>query len=110
MGTPAPPPPPRLVGREAEIRVLAEALDRVASGLPSIVPIEGEAGIGKSRVLEEALQDARGRGMQVVAGRAMELEQARPFGVPADRLWMRFVVSGPASGRHRILACQPWRR
>jgi len=79
MGTPA--PPARLVGREAEIRVLAEALDRVASGLPSIVLIEGEAGIGKSRVLGEALQDARARGMQVVAGRAEELEQARPFGL-----------------------------
>ena len=76
-------PLPRLVGREAEIGVLAEALDRVASGRPSIVLIEGEAGIGKSRVLEEALQDARGRGMQVVAGRAEELERTRPFGVLA---------------------------
>ena len=81
MGTLA--PLPRLVGREAEIGVLAEALDRVASGRPSIVLIEGEAGIGKSRVLEEALQDARGRGMQVVAGRAEELERTRPFGVLA---------------------------
>jgi hypothetical protein len=32
------------------------------------VVIEGEAGIGKTRLLGEALQDARGRGFQVAAG------------------------------------------
>jgi DNA-binding CsgD family transcriptional regulator len=73
----------RLHGREEETRVLGEALDRVASGGPAIVLIEGEAGIGKTRLLEEALQAARARGMQVAAGRAEELERARPFGVLA---------------------------
>ena len=81
VGTPA--PLPRLVGREAEIRVLTEALDQVASGRPSIVLIEGEAGIGKTRVLEEMLRQARERGMRVVAGRAEELERTRPFGLLA---------------------------
>ena len=82
MGSPA--PAPRLVGRDAEIRALGEALDRVGSGQPVIALVEGEAGIGKTRLLEEALQAARERGMQVVAGRAAELEQTRPFGVLAD--------------------------
>ena len=45
--------------------------------------IEGEAGIGKSRLLAEALADARSRGMQVAACRAEELEQNRPFGLVA---------------------------
>ena len=63
--------------------VLRESLDRVASGRPSIVLIEGEAGIGKSRLLGAAFDDARSRGMQVVAGRAEELEQTRPFGLVA---------------------------
>ncbi len=74
---------PVIRGRAAEIVVLREALDRVASGRPSIVLIEGEAGIGKSRLLGAAFEDARSRGMQVVAGRAEELEQTRPFGLVA---------------------------
>ena len=72
---------PRLRGREAEIGTLGEALDRVASGRSAVVLIEGEAGIGKSRLLDEALEGARSRGMQVAAGRAEELERTRPFGV-----------------------------
>jgi hypothetical protein len=45
------------------------------------VLIEGEAGIGKTRLLDAALEDARRRGMQVAAGRAEELEGMRPFGL-----------------------------
>jgi predicted ATPase len=73
----------RIRGRAAEIAVLSEVLDRAASGQPAVVLIEGEAGIGKTRLLAEALADARGRGMQVAEGRAEELEQTRPFGLVA---------------------------
>jgi predicted ATPase len=76
-------PVPRLHGRRAEARFLSEALDRVVAGEPTVVLIEGEAGIGKTRLLENALQDANARGVQVVAGRAEELERNRPFGVLA---------------------------
>jgi DNA-binding CsgD family transcriptional regulator len=76
-------PAPRTLGRDAETRALVEALDRVASGASAVVLIEGEAGIGKTRLLQDALQDARARGMQVVAGRAEELERTRPFGLLA---------------------------
>ena len=79
MGTRA--PTLRIRGRATKIAVLAEALDRVASGGPAVVLIEGEAGIGKTRLLDETLQDALGRGMQVAAGRAEELERTRPFGL-----------------------------
>ena len=68
-------------GREAEIAVLTEALDLVESGRRAVVLIEGEAGIGKTRLLSAALEDARRRGMQVAAGRAEELEGMRPFGL-----------------------------
>ena len=66
MDTPA--PVPRLRGREPEQRVLGEALDRVASGSLAILLIEGEAGIGKTRLLKEGLADAAARGMLVAAG------------------------------------------
>jgi DNA-binding CsgD family transcriptional regulator len=75
---------PRLYGRMDESAVLSEALDVVASGQPRVVLIEGEAGIGKTRLAAEALEGARGRDMQVLAGRAEELERTRPFGLVAD--------------------------
>src|SRR6266487_4979320 len=68
-------------GREAEIAVLRDALDLAESGRRAVVLIEGEAGIGKTRLLDAALEDARRRGMQVAAGRAEELEGMRPFGL-----------------------------
>src|SRR6516164_4052631 len=79
-------PVPRICGREAEIQALGEALDRVAAGGPAIVLVEGEAGIGKTRLLAKALEDTAGRGMRVAAGRAEELERTRPFGVLAATL------------------------
>ena len=81
MGTLA--PVPGIRGRAAEIAVLGDAVDRVLSGRPAVVLIEGEAGIGKTRLLAGVLEDARGRGMQVAAGRAEELERTRPFGLVA---------------------------
>jgi len=75
---------PGLFGRAAEIEVLDQALGRAASGQSAVVLIQGEAGIGKTRLLHEALARARGRGLRVVSGRAEELEQTRPFGLVAD--------------------------
>src|SRR5919204_1828589 len=98
MGTLA--PVPQIFGREAEIQALGEALDRVAAGEPAIVLIEGEAGIGKTCLLSQVLQDARGRGMQVAAGRAEELERTRPFGLLTDAL--RCARSSPDPRRAAI--------
>src|SRR5258708_5115530 len=72
-----------LRGRGTEVGILGEVLDRVAGGRPAVVLIEGEAGIGKTRLLDTALEDARARGMQVARGRAEELELHRPFGLVA---------------------------
>jgi len=99
MGIPA--LAPRLRGRETETRVLLEALDRVARGGQAIMLVEGEAGIGKTRLLEEALAGAAARGMQVAAGRADELEQARPFGLMAGAFGC---VPGSADPRRAAIA------
>ncbi len=70
-------------GRATEIAVLGESLDRVLSGRLAVVLIEGEAGIGKTRLLDEGLAEARARGIQVAAGRGEDLERTRPFGLVA---------------------------
>ena len=48
-------PAPRLRGREQELQALGDAFDQVASGHPAVVIVEGEAGIGKTRLLAEAM-------------------------------------------------------
>ncbi|MFG3050735.1 AAA family ATPase [Kitasatospora sp. NPDC048239] len=57
---------PVFVGRGTEITALGEALRRAGAGSPQAVLIGGEAGVGKTRLLEEFLQQACDGGGQVV--------------------------------------------
>ena len=91
-----------LLGRDDELAVLVAALQAVASGRAHTVLIEGEAGIGKSRLIEEAQTEAERLGFQVFSGRAEELERMRPFGAIADALAGRD-PSSPAEEAMRAL-------
>ncbi|HEY6275382.1 MAG TPA: BREX system ATP-binding domain-containing protein [Streptosporangiaceae bacterium] len=62
---------PIVVGREAELRTLAERLTAAAAGRGGCVFITGEAGIGKSRLVHEISADAENQGLVVAAGRAV---------------------------------------
>ncbi|MFJ2782300.1 MULTISPECIES: AAA family ATPase [unclassified Kitasatospora] len=53
---------PVFVGRGTEITALTDALRRAGSGHPQAVLIGGEAGVGKTRLLEEFLARACGTG------------------------------------------------
>ena len=68
-----------LVGRERELAQLRERLDALEAGESSGVLIEGEAGIGKSRLLAELHRHAEERGIerQRLAGNA--IERATPY-------------------------------
>ncbi|MGH3944580.1 MAG: ATP-binding protein [Pseudonocardiaceae bacterium] len=62
--------PPRFVGRRAELGILTDRLHRLAEGSGGTLVIEGEPGVGTSRLIQEALQRA-GCGVRVLhsAGR-----------------------------------------
>jgi DNA-binding SARP family transcriptional activator len=61
-----------LVGREGELRELRAGLDAAFAGRGSLFLLVGEPGIGKSRIAEEVLQDARQRGAVALVGRCWE--------------------------------------
>ncbi len=67
------------VGREEERTQLRRYLDQAAQGEGTLVMIGGEAGVGKSRLAEELVADARARGMFTAVGRCYEMEGAQPY-------------------------------
>ena len=75
-----------LVGREVELALAAAAVRDLSEGRASALVIEGEAGIGKTRLVECVVDDARSRGVAVYGGQAHPFERTRPFGVVAAAL------------------------
>ena len=68
-GVPAlPPDPTRLVGRARELDVLEGALGAARAGASGAVLVEADAGVGKSRLVAELAQRARGNGDTVLLG------------------------------------------
>ncbi len=68
-----------LVGRQREMRRLRDALQRSVKEGCQLWLVSGEAGLGKSRLLEEVESLARRRGHRVLRGRFAEPERAVPF-------------------------------
>ncbi len=86
----------RLRGRDQELEKLSERLETSAAGRGQVAFVEGEAGIGKTRLVSEVIAVAEGRGFEVFHGRGDELEATRPFGVVADALGCRWRSPDPA--------------
>lgn len=63
-----------------------DAVASVAAGGGRLVLIEGLAGVGKSRLLEEAARSAEAQGLQVGFGACQEFETDRPLGPLLDAL------------------------
>src|SRR3989304_2519569 len=70
---------PPFVGREAERAELRRCLDQVARGQGALVMIGGEPGVGKTRLAEEVMAEARQRGMTALIGHCYEMEGAPPY-------------------------------
>lgn len=74
------------VGRSTELSDLVLALSQGERGHGRLVLVEGEAGIGKTCLLREALLQAEAMGFRCWSGAAEELERHRPFGAIAEAL------------------------
>ena len=56
-----------------ELATSVAALESAIAGEPAVLLVGGEAGVGKTRLVEEAAERARGRGARVLTGSCIEL-------------------------------------
>lgn len=78
---------PVLVGRVAECRAADAAWRDASGGRAQLLLVTGEAGIGKSRLVEELARRVAADGHAVVYGRAYEAAGRPPWGPVID--WLR---------------------
>ncbi|MFJ8294557.1 AAA family ATPase [Streptomyces sp. NPDC094447] len=83
-----------IVGRDAEIGLLDDALESARRGAGRAVFLVGEAGIGKSRLAGECALRAYDRDMPVLRGRATSTGLVVPFRPLAEALSSRFRAAG----------------
>ena len=74
------------VGRAKERAELMERLDALGEGQGSLALLGGEPGVGKIRLAEFVLEEARARGYMCVVGHAYELEGTPPFTIFIEQL------------------------
>lgn len=101
-GTPSGPPPPearvRLIGRERELQTLAECWRDAVRGVVGFAVVSGEAGVGKSRLLEEFSATVQRGGGVAAYARCFAAKGRLPLAPVSE--WLR----SPAlrSGRDRL--------
>jgi DNA-binding NarL/FixJ family response regulator len=65
---------PFLVGRQAELGLLVNSLERAVGGEQATVLVGGEAGVGKSRLVHDLIDQARQSGTRALVGGCVELD------------------------------------
>jgi len=95
--------PVALLEREQEVERIHAVLHAAGRRGGGALIIEGAPGIGKSRLLGEAREEAPRLGLRVLAARATQLEQGFPFGV-VRQLFERALLDADDAERERWLA------
>ncbi|HEX6556698.1 MAG TPA: AAA family ATPase [Ktedonobacteraceae bacterium] len=67
------------LGRTAEFGTLIESYQRARAGQPQLVLLEGESGIGKTRLASEFVRWAQAKGADVLPGKALQTERQLPY-------------------------------
>jgi DNA-binding SARP family transcriptional activator len=89
------------VGRDDELAELVAALDSAVDGRGRLVLIAGEPGIGKSRLADALMEQARARGAGVLVGRCWEAG-----GAPAYWPWIQALRVAIADTENEALRAQ----
>src|SRR5579863_2194373 len=67
------------IGRPEAVDALRRRIDAVQTGLGTLTVVEGEAGVGKTTLVQGILAEARGKGILVLSARAPSLENPPPL-------------------------------
>jgi adenylate cyclase len=94
-----------LIGRQAELAVLNEALGSATGGEGRIVAIAAEAGTGKSRLVAEFVRSSRRRGILVAFGECQSFGSTASYSAWRE-IWRRLFEidegDDPAGQRQRV--------
>jgi len=71
--------PTQMIGRKPERDLLLARVQALQGGESSVVLIEGEAGIGKSRLISDLLAQAKERGIVTLLGGGDAIEKTNPY-------------------------------
>jgi DNA-binding SARP family transcriptional activator len=92
------------VGRSAEFATLVRTYEMARHGQPQTVMLEGEAGIGKTRVADEFLRWVQTRGAVILRACALEMIDHLPFQPLTDALRPRIAQENAPDD----LLADPW--
>ena len=70
---------PTVIGRELELTVLLDGLANARTGIGVVIVIEGEAGIGKTTLVNRTTAEASDSGMVVLSGAGDSTDQTTAF-------------------------------
>jgi DNA-binding CsgD family transcriptional regulator len=94
---------PITVGRDRELARIDAARAAAAEGRPQIVIVRGEAGIGKTRLVGDAIGRAREAGSQILHGACLDLEgEGLPY-LPLVEALRNYVRSTPRDRALEVL-------
>lgn len=68
-----------LVGRSQELSVLLGRADELLAGSGGVVLVEGDPGIGKTRLIEEFVESAQWRGIRILTAGHTGVSNLRPY-------------------------------
>jgi DNA-binding SARP family transcriptional activator len=93
---------PAFVGREPELAELTAGLDDAFGGRGRLFLLQGEPGIGKSRLADELLSRAKARGAHVLVGRCWEAGGAPAYWPWTQSLRTYVRASEPSTLRRQL--------
>ncbi|MEP7178041.1 MAG: AAA family ATPase [Pseudonocardiales bacterium] len=91
-----------LIGRAAELDTLLAAVQNASQGVSSVVVLDGDAGVGKTRLLSELVIAATEQGVLTFIGHCVDLGDAPPPYLPFTEAFGRYAAEHPVQAEELL--------